>query len=736
MEAKLSQLGTVQAGEEFYTVHWWTPGEEVFSNCRTLGVDSETEPIIKGAPKKPVLAQICDHDNRRIQVVHYTLWDYYFIELYEKNPTAIWVMHNAAFDVFAIGDPREEEYAWLMDLMENNRIVDTGVRFVLRDLKRGTFQGRWGLDYVAEKLLKIKIDKGVEKGKKMTKEERAEQKAKSLRMTFRQFNEDGSVWQPTWEHIEYAVIDAAITSQLLEKMPNPYPTESICFRGNIALEDISNRGMLVDEEERQRMFDKYTKRIEQLTSDLRVFGWNPGSGRQNQQRTQDIMEFIEESEGIVLPRTKGSKGKPAYTDENGYLHPEVPAKPGQIQMTDDALEKLTVDHSFIETYKAYGHENKIRTTYLSANGRGVNGEELYDRIGVDGRVHPRFKGMVKTGRTSCGEPNLQNVPRAEGVRGIYIPTPGYIFFACDYSQAELCALAENNHQKYGHIVPCKMLDIINEGTDLHVWLGREIFLREGHTDEQWEELGKKQKKDYRQLSKALNFGAPGGLGAPTFVTYAKGWGCKITEDRAADLIDFWKNEAFPEMSHHLSPPPDGKQKGTNDYGEEEYYSVYLGETITGRIRSKASYCSACNYSFQGLAADGAKIAMWELWKHGYRMVNFIHDEVVFELREDDPLLHEKIQHIKDVMLYGMRQVLPNVTGLKCDGALMRRWHKEAEQELDPITGHTLIYDDIVACAPVGCDPEEEYDLGLDYMLKAKHGENYKELILEEELVTA
>lgn len=88
--------------------------------------------------------------------------------------------------------------------------------------------------------------------------------------------------------------------------------------------------------------------------------------------------------------------------------------------------------------------------------------------------------------------------------------------------------------------------------------------------------------------------------------------------------------------------------------------------------------------------------MWYLWLEGFRMVNFIHDEVIFELREDDPQLHEKIARIKQIMLFGMRLVLPDVTGLNAEGSLMRCWRKEAEQLIHPTYGHTLIWEDCVA----------------------------------------
>lgn len=108
------------------------------------------------------------------------------------------------------------------------------------------------------------------------------------------------------------------------------------------------------------------------------------------------------------------------------------------------------------------------------------------------------------------------------------------------------------------------------------------------------------------------------------------------------------------------------------------------------------------------------------------MVNFIHDEVIFELDESDPNLHQTIAEIKQIMLEGMRMVLPNVTGLKCEGSLMRRWHKEAEEEIDPIDNLTLIYDDIMLCVPPDAPKKKAYDFALWEFLSAKHGEAYTE----------
>jgi hypothetical protein len=80
-------------------------------------------------------------------------------------------------------------------------------------------------------------------------------------------------------------------------------------------------------------------------------------------------------------------------------------------------------------------------------------------------------------------------------------------------------------------------------------------------------------------------------------------------------------------------------------------------TATGRLRANASYCACRNGIMQGLAADGAIYALWKLMQAGYKIVNFIHDEVIIELPEDENL-PTKIADIERLMIAGMQEVVP------------------------------------------------------------------------------
>ena len=103
-------------------------------------------------------------------------------------------------------------------------------------------------------------------------------------------------------------------------------------------------------------------------------------------------------------------------------------------------------------------------------------------------------------------------------------------------------------------------------------------------------------------------------------------------------------------------------------------------TLTGRLRGRVSFSQARNTPFQGLAADGAKRAIWKLTLAGFRIVAFIHDEVLIELPVDADHAAEA-RRIDKIMCDAMQEFTGNVP-IKCEYALMDRWYKQAEAVYD------------------------------------------------------
>jgi len=270
------------------------------------------------------------------------------------------------------------------------------------------------------------------------------------------------------------------------------------------------------------------------------------------------------------------------------------------------------DNHFIDTYLKYIEWEKMST---------------FIREVKRDRLHPRYNSIVNTGRTSCAKPNFQQLPRSGGIRELFVAKPGHTFIITDYSTLELCTLAQINYKMYGH---SKMKDMINAGQDLHKYFAS-VLLKKYIDDVTSEE---------RRKAKAVLFGRPGGLGKETFKVYAKvSYGVEFTDK---EIKDIWKayDIAFPEMKLYLS---------------EEIEDAI---TLTGRIRGNVAYCAGKNTPFQGLAADGAKIAMYYLDHAGFDIVGFVHDEVVSEVPIEEA--HDMLKEQERIMIEAMEQVVPDV----------------------------------------------------------------------------
>jgi DNA polymerase I-like protein with 3'-5' exonuclease and polymerase domains len=101
-------------------------------------------------------------------------------------------------------------------------------------------------------------------------------------------------------------------------------------------------------------------------------------------------------------------------------------------------------------------------------------------------------------------------------------------------------------------------------------------------------------------------------------------------------------------------------------------------TVTGRLRARATFCSARNCVFQGAAADGAILGMWLVWRAGHRLVDFVHDQQVIEAPADERV-PERIDEIERLMKDGMLMVVPGMN-VKVKTVVTRSLNKA---DLDP-----------------------------------------------------
>jgi DNA polymerase-1 len=77
----------------------------------------------------------------------------------------------------------------------------------------------------------------------------------------------------------------------------------------------------------------------------------------------------------------------------------------------------------------YADNQKNLGTYIIGMG---------SRLDSAGRLHPNFlQYSTDTGRLSCRQPNIHNIPRDSDMREMFIAPPGYVVIAVDYDQIEL-----------------------------------------------------------------------------------------------------------------------------------------------------------------------------------------------------------------------------------------------------------------------------------------------------------
>lgn len=331
---------------------------------------------------------------------------------------------------------------------------------------------------------------------------------------------------------------------------------------------------------------------------------------------------------------------------------------GAINTTREVLEAC--QHPTLTALAEFSGWDKIVGTY---------GPVL--QAGTSVPINPSWQVLAETGRTSCREPNFQNLPREGKVRECFVPRPGYTYVSCDYAIAELCSLAQTTLDMFGHSA---MAAALQAGKELHLDMAASIL---GISYDEAVRRKKEPKvKDARQLAKAANFGLPGGLGPDKFVAFARAsYGVQITRKQAEDLKKEWLKK-YPEMVkyfRHISVLVGPAQNG----------SVRLRKS--GRIRGGVWFTNAANTYFQGLTADGAKAAMYEVSRECYsvpesplyrsRVVFFVHDELILEV--PDHLITGAAKRLQAVMCEQMARYTPDIP-VTAKPHAMKSWYKNAE----------------------------------------------------------
>lgn len=216
--------------------------------------------------------------------------------------------------------------------------------------------------------------------------------------------------------------------------------------------------------------------------------FNPNSPKQVKEALYNASD--EGGLGLAMPRDVGR-----------YAYKRAP---GEVTTNSDTLKVLArqvaKDHpaasKLINLILSYRVKSKILGTY-------VNG--ILERVDPDERVRGDFGFGTATGRTSCSNPNLQNIPDASHVgfdiRKAYIPADGCVLLEADYSQLELRVAGLFSQDQV-------LIDAYKAGADIHQEVAYML----------WNKPKDEITKYERYLAKCMNFGVIYGRGARSIAT--------------------------------------------------------------------------------------------------------------------------------------------------------------------------------------------------------------------------
>ena len=281
----------------------------------------------------------------------------------------------------------------------------------------------------------------------------------------------------------------------------------------------------------------------------------------------------------------------------------------------EVLEKLKDSHPIIQKILEYRTYSKLNSTYV---------EGMLPLIAPDGRIHAHFQQAVTaTGRLSCTEPNLQNIPvRTElgrQLRKAFIAgDEDHVLVGADYSQIELRVMAHMAGDS-------ELIEAFSGGHDIHKETAAKVF------NVPLEEVT----PQLRSNAKAVNFGViygMSGFGLAEELTISR----KQAEQYIKDYFERFKGvktfmDAQVAEAKRIGSVRTlyGRRRTIPEIRSSQYMVRQLGERL------------AMNSPIQGTAADIIKIAMVKVYDalaEKYpesKLILQVHDELIIRARRED-----------------------------------------------------------------------------------------------------
>lgn len=310
-----------------------------------------------------------------------------------------------------------------------------------------------------------------------------------------------------------------------------------------------------------------------------------------------------------------------------------------------ALQPLAEQYPVIAKLLEYRTAQKSLTSF---------GENILGFIEpATGRIHADFRQIgAPTGRFSCSNPNLQQIPHETKYRRCFVAPKGKKLVVADYSQIELRILADFSNDK-------NFIDAFVSGQDLHAATAAQVF---GVAAED-------VTADQRSFAKRLNFGVVYGIGASRF----------------AAMTGLSQKEAEVALQKYFATYP-----GLNDWLRQQASNIVTERTArtasgrtmrfkfdeTDRQQVSAAQRNAKNMPVQGTSADILKRALFLLHESirgtSAKLVNIVHDEIIVECDEVESTETAKL--LESAMVAAGQEFISKVP-IKIDVSVSDEWAK-------------------------------------------------------------
>ena len=314
------------------------------------------------------------------------------------------------------------------------------------------------------------------------------------------------------------------------------------------------------------------------------------------------------------------------------------------------LRSYAADHSVIQLYLAWKKAEKRRQMVCA----------LLEHQQEDGFIRSGYMQLgADTGRMSCRNPNLQQVPRDKGFRAAAEAPEGWSFVVCDFGQMELRLAAAISKD-------ARMIKAFQDGEDLHTITAGAIY---GEPVEDAAEM-----KQRRQVSKSANFGLLFGSGAKGLRNYAGAMGITMDIEEAEQIRNTFRDTYVGITKWQMRNAREADDTKHDRWAQVRIPVSGMRRYLPGDLNRLTT---RCNTPVQGAGAAVLKVALASLWmelcsagEDAARLAAVVHDEVVLLVREG--LEEEWLRTLQRCMEEAEAQWLGDIPAL-AEGAYGKTW---------------------------------------------------------------